>query len=328
MFEKQVKKPLNLLQLEILQERVEPNKKNLISEQLSNYLVGYYGEQTVAYYLRSKRFHQCKIFNNLRIKFNSQVFQIDFLLVHRNFLLLLECKNIQGNLTLESNSGQFLRTKGQVDEGFMNPIYQVEKQASMLSQFLLYHHFPPIPIYTYVVIPKPSTVLKTEDKSLLRKFVYAYQLEEKINELYIQSDKNFLTPTEQSSLCQLFIKFHEDLSLNWKKRFSLSKEDIRSGVQCSKCKKLGMHKERFKWVCTCGNKEKNAHCKALIEYSILFSSTVTLADCKRWLLIDSDRIVRRLIKPYIKNKVSNNRFTQYELDIEKIKNSIHAKDSI
>jgi len=316
MFEKQVSKPVIISQLEVLQNRC-PNLN--LKEQLSTHWTGFNGEKSISYYLNSPVFTPVKIFHNIRLAINKQFFQVDFLLLTKNFILLLECKNIHGTLIVEEKNGQFIRHKGNNEEGFINPIQQVQKQADLLSLFLQESGAPLVPILTNIVIAQPSTILKIPNPVDAKKFIHAYQLEEHFKKLTSEYSQEIYSTSKVNQLSKLLLMSNCELSLNWKNRFSIAKEDIKSGIYCDHCKQFSMSFYYNRCICYSCNKNDNlALLQALQDYYHLFGPFMSTNECKNWLNLDSDKIARKVLKLYSEHFSGHTKKKIYRLEWNRI----------
>ncbi len=130
----QLMKPIPNLQLISLLSRSpardpEHSKHAQILSRLNNLEAGFYGEEVVEYqlrYLPKERFH---ILHNVRLSYQNLHFQTDFLLLSPHFYLILEVKNITGELYYDPIFQQLIWTKTDgTTVGLGNPISQVQLQ--------------------------------------------------------------------------------------------------------------------------------------------------------------------------------------------------------
>ena len=61
-------------------------------------MAGYYGEKSLDYHLSSLNQEKFDIYPGLRLSIRSQYFQIDSLVITTRFLLIIEIKNLKGEL--------------------------------------------------------------------------------------------------------------------------------------------------------------------------------------------------------------------------------------
>lgn len=89
--------------------------------------------------------HSYKKFSNVKINYNGQQCEIDFLIISSRGISIVEVKNYRGYLSGEENDSQLVHkkvsAKGNTYETTVrNPIKQVKRQAYILSQLLKDNH--------------------------------------------------------------------------------------------------------------------------------------------------------------------------------------------
>lgn len=130
MIEKTLEKALHLLQVETLYRRLIPDHPRWqeIDSRYRQKQAGFQGEKEVYYYLSLLPRNQFRIFHNLRLRDETYRFQIDFLILTKRFLLILEVKDFQGKVILKEFD-QLLQVKDyRQEELHANPVSQVIKQ--------------------------------------------------------------------------------------------------------------------------------------------------------------------------------------------------------
>jgi hypothetical protein len=100
---------------------------------------GIYGEEQVAYELRNS-FLPIIILHDLHIVHKGLEAQIDYLIVTSREIIVLECKNLIGNIEVNAK-GDFLRTTSfngiKKREGIYSPITQNQRHLRLLRQMLI-----------------------------------------------------------------------------------------------------------------------------------------------------------------------------------------------
>lgn len=97
-------------QLKALQEllKTAPEEKHKQIEQDIKLLsCGMAGEKNVAYELKNSHM-PILILHDLYLKYNDLTAQIDFVAINPRFFLVIECKNMVGDIQI-TNSGEFIR---------------------------------------------------------------------------------------------------------------------------------------------------------------------------------------------------------------------------
>ena len=173
--------PLRLLQEEALARRL-PKTHPLLPKILNSIGArkgGYRGEQDIDYHLTFLPQNKYTIFRGLRL-IDQFAFQIDTVLLSTKLIFAIETKNYSGTLYFDKDSKQMIRRMDDVEEGFPNPLLQVQRQTHQLKNWLLQHKFPPIPIESLVTISQPKTILKSNQPEIFKKIFHTEHVVDKI----------------------------------------------------------------------------------------------------------------------------------------------------
>ena len=141
-------------------------KRPALESELGRRMAGYRGEQSVSAILEILPKNEYFIFHDIRLQAKPYPFQMDFLILSSNFFLILEVKNIAGELYFDDSFKQIIRTLHDQNEAFDDPILQVNLQRKKLLEWLSAKKIPPIPIETLVVSANSAAVLRAENKRL------------------------------------------------------------------------------------------------------------------------------------------------------------------
>ncbi|GAE31333.1 hypothetical protein JCM9152_2792 [Halalkalibacter hemicellulosilyticusJCM 9152] len=199
MIVKPLRVPSILFQLDGLRRRLPPNheRQTMIREQWRRRVAGYKGERSLQYelsFLDPKRYD---LFHDVRLAVGDSFVQFDLLIVCSRFIVVVEVKNIAGQLYFDPDFHQLIRTfEGEI-ETFPDPIVQNERQVSQLQRWLSSCRLPTIPILSLVVISSPHSQIQTKKgheslsdyvihKSFLPKWFNVTN--ESISNLHIQMD--------------------------------------------------------------------------------------------------------------------------------------------
>ncbi|KIL49256.1 nuclease-related domain-containing protein [Jeotgalibacillus soli] len=313
MIKKARTEPILNQQLDALIRRLKPGHpaKNQIEADLAKSLAGYRGEQAVDYYLPQNDDYW--ILHDLRLQGNEEhFFQIDTFLVSEHFIILFEIKNIAGTLLFDSNYHQLIRTLDNKEEGFPDPITQVERQQRHFRDWMLKKRLPKVPIFSYVVISRPSSIIKSTHSSI-KKILHAATIPTKIEQLEQQNSTCYFTKKDMRKLFNLLIKNHIPPTRDVLSYYQLQPDDLQTGIECPSCHSFKMVRERRNWECAnCQNRSVNAHKKALKDYFLLIGSTMTNRECRRFLQLSSSSIASKLLRSFdfpISGAIKNRSYT-------------------
>jgi len=138
-------RPLRLRQVEALCNRLHPKhpKRLEIEKERSIRRAGYRGELNVDYHLSFlPPKHPYTIIKDFRLK-NLHNFQIDTLLISPYFSLIIEVKNITGNLHIDPHTKQLIQNH---EQNYSNPIEQANRHQKQLREWLANQKVKSFPI--------------------------------------------------------------------------------------------------------------------------------------------------------------------------------------
>lgn len=169
-----VKEAIEVIQLieqykNALNKTTDPVEMERINEQIKLLELGLKGEKSVLFELQNA-FLPLHILHDVRIVHNDFKAQIDFVVLTRKFILLIEVKNYYGNI-LVNEKDEFVRQvyKGNklvFQEGFYSPVRQVERQAEVFEAYMKeMGAVTKTPIKHVVVFTNNRTILNTKKAS-------------------------------------------------------------------------------------------------------------------------------------------------------------------
>jgi len=144
--------------------KIYPSKKKQIDFEIYKIKKGWENEKNAAYYMSTywKDSEKIVILNDLRLKIDEDVVQIDHLFLHKAFICIFESKFFSSTLYFNQKNNTFsIKTKNGY-KGIPNPIKQAERQVFNLKRILeklnLSKFLPKT--YDYYVLVSPNTHLK------------------------------------------------------------------------------------------------------------------------------------------------------------------------
>lgn len=296
-------KSLKLQKLEVLLERTSlthTRRQDFEAEFAKNF-AGHKGEAALDYYLNGLIGKDYYIFHDIRLPRDDQsnyYFQIDCLVVHPKFIVLLEVKNLMGNLYFDHQFDQIIRTKDGVDDTFSDPVNQVELQRQHLTKWLGKNKFPIIPIQTFVVVTNSKSYIRISPKygTKANKIIRGNELINKLDEYSYHSGDITLVKKDLIKLSKQIMRDHTLNNIDILKLFKIQKNEIITGVACPLCKKFSMLRTYGNWFCSsCQKKSKGAHNKAIQDYALLFGETAKNKELREFLHIDSRTSLKKLM---------------------------------
>lgn len=203
--------------LEALRDRAVGKVKDKIEKQITVARYGVYGENNIAFELKNSGMDMY-ILHDIYLEYGDLSAQIDYIVVTRKRVYVLECKNLFGNIEID-NTGSFIRnyeiSDRKIRESIYSPITQNERHLNVIrllrkdskSNFITKRLFENGFADTYkslIVLANPKTVLyaKYAKKEVKEKIIRADQLICKIKEMdaqitdYTFSNKDMLETAE------------------------------------------------------------------------------------------------------------------------------------
>lgn len=307
-----------LLQTEALNRRIVIShaKKEIIKRNARNLRAGYNGELSLDFPLSFLSHQKYLIFHNLRIPDPNGFFQIDTLILSAKFIVIVEVKNIFGE-ALFDNLGQVIRKIEEVEEGFANPIDQVNLQHFRLLTWLRQFDFPPIPLEKIVVYSNPSTILKnvTNDKLITESVIHKEKIQTKIDEFSEMHNSACFNEKQLTELTFQLLTADTPVKADVIKKYQIEKGKLIKGVICPSCYSVPMRYKSGKWLCNnCDKVSRFAFRDALIDYSLLINSYINNREARDFLCLNSDSITRKILQKEKLEQIGSTSGRRYKLN--------------
>ena len=202
--------PIEVTLIEAILSRLALNHpmRPALESELGRRRAGYWGEQSVHSILEVLPKNEYFIFHDLRLPGKPHPFQIDLLILSSSFFLILEVKNMAGELFFDDTFKQIIRTLNDQNDAFDDPILQVRLQRKKLLEWLSVKQLPLIPIETLVVSANSKAVLRAENKDLSKIIVRKNSLTLKIEELREKHQQEIMTKKDLKKLANSLLKAH------------------------------------------------------------------------------------------------------------------------
>lgn len=212
-------------QLEALSTKASGDAKYEIEKQIKIAAYGQLGEKNVAFELKNSGMDMY-ILHDLYFEHGEMSAQIDYLVITRKHVYIIECKNLIGDIEIDS-TGNFVRSyeygNRKIREGFYSPITQNERHLLVIKglrdetkgNFIAKRMFENSFANTYksiVVLSNPKTVLnaKYAKKEIKQKVIRLDQLIAHIKTIDVaEKDYSFKTD-DMYNLAQFFLKANKE----------------------------------------------------------------------------------------------------------------------
>lgn len=220
--------------LKKLEARLNPEGQEKLRQDIKLLEYGIQGENQIAYELKNSHMPMY-IIHDIYLECGELSAQIDYLVFTRKQCFIIECKNLYGNIEINSQ-GDFIRTvevgKWKKKEGIYSPITQnqrhmeiikkikLESKKGLLSKYVVEKSFESF-YYPVVVLANPKTVLnaKYAKKEVKKQVIRADQLISYIKEQYQLSKELVHSDTELKDWAESFLKLHRNLEKDYTKKY-------------------------------------------------------------------------------------------------------------
>lgn len=304
----------NYVGLKLLDQRLPEmhEMKELIRSKKHMAKAGVYGEVRVDEVFRKYSFpFEYVVLQDVSLEALGK-FQIDTVFLTQYFGVILESKNIGGELRFKQNPSQLEREKedGKVDI-FESPEVQIERNKYLLDEWLRLRGVK-IPIYGVVVLTN-SNVMVLEPPT---KFPSILHQEIPVFLRNIPREKVYLDVNEMHKLAEKIVASHQPyFPYPMSERWGINSNDLLTGVHCEKCETHGMMKKKNGWNCLrCGHVDRLAHEKAIYEWFVLVGKSINNRQCKRFLHLNSPQSALRVLKSMNLITSGNSKNTIYKWD--------------
>lgn len=228
------------------------------------------------------------------MKIDNWLVQMDGLLLTERCAIIIESKNISGQLHFDEKTDEFFRVNPTGEKTVMeNPKIQLNKHIRFLTHFFKMKKIN-LPVAGLIVftakdcefISKPHgvSICKTYQMiEYLLKILQAFPLEaeniklSKIKKLILTNQ----TPYKQAPLCAYYF---------------IDPKDLKPGVYCRQCKSLSMQRAKRNWICSiCSVRDTSAHLLAIQEYFTFVEQEITNRKLREFCGLASRTVAKHLL---------------------------------
>lgn len=197
---------------------------------------GIAGEDSVAFELNNS-YLPIIVLHDLRLEHEGLSAQIDYLIITTKFCLIVECKNLFGNLEVNSR-GEFIReltfNEARKKEGIYSLITQNVRHMEMIKQLRLGNKKNPLMRValeksfgdfhkSVIVLANPKTVinLKRAPKNVKDQIIRSDQLIEYIKRLIRENKDLASSEKEMYEMADFFVGLHKENPVDYTERYLL-----------------------------------------------------------------------------------------------------------
>lgn len=287
-------RPAKIAGYEALLKRLPSNhvKRGLITEKLGAINAGAGGEERVDKLLSFfEPDYPYLVIQDLSLPDQSQ---IDSLIITQEKIIILEIKNLGGELRLRSNPSVLTQKMPNGKQRFFkSPVVQAETAKIKLEKLLKRAEYN-LPVDSVVVMAYSSQFIHdvpadakvwTADELLLQ--LYRMDIQNKnINMSQLQAIGDYLLAADRR---------YQPFPLAPKLDIALT--EIDNGVFCPRCRLRKMERNIRRWECKpCHLFSKDAHLEAIDEWFMLCKPTINTKECKDFLGLTDLDAAKRVLK--------------------------------
>lgn len=214
-------------------DRVKPQ----IERDMKLLAYGIAGEESVAFELNNS-YLPIIVLHNLRLEHEGLTAQIDYLIITTKFCLVVECKNLFGNLEVNSR-GEFIReltfNGKSKKEGIYSPVTQNVRHMEMIKALRLGNKRNPLMRMaleksfgdfhkSVIVLANPKTVinLKQAPKNVKDQIIRSDQLIDYIKRLLRENKDLASSEKEMYEMAEFFVGLHKENTVDYAEKYLLS----------------------------------------------------------------------------------------------------------
>ncbi len=225
---------VQLEKLKVLEPLLNPTGQAIIRQDIKNLESGIFGEKTIAYELKNSHI-PIYILHDIYLEDEDLNAQIDYLVFTRKICFVIECKNLFGDIEINS-AGDFIRTTEfygkKKREGIYSPITQNQRHLELMKKIKLDNRKNAITRFmtekyfesfykSIVVLANPKTILnaKFAKKDIKEKVIRADQLIKYIKENYIQSKEEENNDSHLLEWAQSYLLLHKHVEKDYTAKY-------------------------------------------------------------------------------------------------------------
>lgn len=224
-------------------EKASGELKDEIEKQIKIANYGLQGEKSIAFELRNSGLDMY-VLHDIYLEVGEMSAQIDYLLVTRKHIYVLECKNLIGNIEVD-NEGNFIRSYElagrKIREGIYSPITQnqrhlqvikeigMQRRKNVLSKMLFEKSFEES-YKSLIVLANPKTCLnaKYAKKEVKTQIVRVDQLINRLKEMDCASREASLSDEAMRQIAESFLNVSKKNHSDYAKKYEELMEELKN----------------------------------------------------------------------------------------------------
>ncbi|MFF2754716.1 nuclease-related domain-containing protein [Psychrobacillus sp. NPDC058041] len=303
----------NYVGLHMLYHRLpnEHSMKTVINSKMLSTKAGIIGETVVEAIFEKYQFpFNYRVLHDVSLISNGK-FQLDTLFISPYCAVILECKNIVGELSFENDPPCLTRKlQNSQEDTFESPEVQVDRNMYLLQEWLKERGIR-IPVRGVIVFSSTkSKIVKPPNHT---EVIYASSIPVLLRNL--KTHKDYLSVAQMDYLAEQIVQdnqtyFPYPMCPKW----GIDPTDLITGVQCGNCSRYGMIRIKRTWLCPgCSYKDLDAHINSVKEWFMLIGDQLSNSECRRFLHIQQHQTVTRILQSMGLTIVGEGKATKYKM---------------
>lgn len=242
-----------ILKLNELYDRAEGELKNKIEKEIKIATLGEIGEKNIAFELKNSNIPMY-VLHDINLEIDGLTAQIDYIVITRKVTFIIECKNLIGNIEIDSNRN-FIRTyklnNRYIKEGVYSPITQNQRHLEVLkkltkeskSNIIMKKLFEKAFEDNYksiVVLANPKTYLnyKFAKKEVKDKVIRADQLINFIKQTNLKSNSIALSDEDLKNKAEKIISWHKSDKMSYVNKYKSLLDEFSDYISTKKSEEV------------------------------------------------------------------------------------------
>lgn len=221
--------------------------------------------------------------------------QIDGFLLTKSVAVIIESKNISGELHFDNSTGEFYRIdRNGVKKVLDNPAVQVEKHIRFMRSWFKMHHIN-LAVDGLLVFTAKECELKTLPQNI--RTCKLHQMMEQVFLLLKEYNPPVYSQTSLINIKNLILASQTPYLIKpIMLQYSIKPEQLARGIYCSKCGEFTVKRAFRTWCCQlCGTLDNEAALEAVLEYFAFFGRQATNQEVRDFTGIDDRHTMKRLL---------------------------------
>jgi len=237
--------------LKNLQEKVSDESKKLIAQDIRLLQYGDLGEKNVQFELMNS-FMPMLVLKDLQLEYENLTAQIDFIVITRKLVFVIECKNLFGDIDV-NEAGDFIRTLAfggkKRREGIYSSITQNRRHLETLKAIrkddkgnifikMMFEKYFDENYKSIIVLANPKTVLTVDkaNKGVRDQIIRCDQLIAHLKKMNLISKSELYSDKQMYALAESLMKYHKPNSKDYTSKYAIDLEQPKESAATSNSK--------------------------------------------------------------------------------------------